>query len=187
MMASFGRRRPRDRRGGLWDLAGWVFADSLLALAVVFLATQRLVVAPASVQCPPLPAPPPLLRVAAVDDRYVCFRVFTDPAAGDVVAQVRAKLAQPSLAGKRAGIVLTLGVAPESLRGVDEARRFNDAVLPQFPQTFQQVDGSLVTSRPFWGGKPGRHGHPDGSIEVNIYPIVDETHGPLRPQDQTEC
>ena len=179
------KRRSGDRSESLWGMAGWVFADSLLALAVVFLATQRAAIpldaAGTSTLSTTEPPRPPV-----VDGRYVCFRVFVDSAHSDVAGQVRARLAEPDLAGRRAGIVLTFGVADRPGDGIRHALDFNDNVLKLFPQTFRQLDGSQVTSRPFWGGNP-EAGHPDGSIEVNIYPIIEGTQRPLSPQNQTDC
>lgn len=189
------RRRPAAHRrtdDNIVALVGWVFADTLLALAVVFLATQE--------SRPPDPAvveEPP--RPIGVDSRFVCLRVQTDPAvlAGPpgpqrdaVVAnmsnQLRLGLARPELAGRRAGIVLSFGVAATPGEGIARAAAFNAAVLPRFPGVFRRADGAAVASRPFWDGGP-KPGKPDASVSVNIYPVIDDAHPPLTADVNPGC
>jgi hypothetical protein len=190
------KRLGRDRDEGLWSLAGWVFADSLLALAVVFLATQKGAV-PVEVVSPPPTTEPP--RPSAVDSRYICFRVVANPdlltaaaspapedELGRIAQQVQSRLAEPDLKGRRAGIVLTFGVANSPGPGTARADAFDQAILPRFPGAFRQPDSSLVVSRAFWGGNPTQ-AHPDGSIEVNIYPVIEGTHEPLGASASSDC
>lgn len=88
-------------------LAGWLFADLLLAFSIVVLGTQ---------EPPPRPRATPTPTRMALERRYVQVSLNVDPdaaARGEesaVEAIRRAILAQgPRLAGRRAGIVLTFG------------------------------------------------------------------------------
>jgi hypothetical protein len=171
-------------RGGdnLTGLVGWVFADTLLALSVVFLATQEgtLPLAPEPIveEQPAEPVLPP-----GVDSRYICFRVL---AAGDAEQQVRERLSMPDLAGRRAGIVLSFGVSADPGPGRERAERFNQDVLPRFPGVFTRPDGGPVATRSFWDGRPAAD-QPADSIAVNVYPIVDDLHPPLPDDHVPAC
>jgi len=127
-----------------------------------------------------------------VDSEYVCFRILVDPGllmgpaspARDqhlltVEQQIAARLGEQGLADGKAGIVLSFGVASEPLVGRSRADRFNDDLLPRFP-TFRRLDGKPVASRAFWDGAAPLAGE-DGSIQVNVYPIIDDEHPPLPP------
>jgi hypothetical protein len=200
------KRRPHPGQDeGLWGLAGWVFADSLLALAVVFLATLPNALPPdpppadaeiTTTSAAPTtePEPPP-----AVDSRFVCFRVGTDPALliappspardaqlDDIARQVGEQLNRPDLSGRRAGIVLTFGVADQPGDGRVRAEAFNRDILPRFDPAFRRPDGGEVASRAFWDGRPTSE-HPPGSISVNIYPLIENGQRPLTPEAQTDC
>jgi hypothetical protein len=197
--------------GHLPSLVGWIFADVLLALAVVFLATQSGGAMPrvepattdgTTTTTTTTTTTPPTTTTTAppgVDSRFICFRVradggvLTGPASAqrdqqldDLEAQVRARLAQPDLSGRRAGIVLSFGVADEPGPGRQRAEVFNDEILPRFSETFRRTDGSVVAKRAFWDGQPTAT-RPAGSIMVNIYPLVDADHGPLGPHYEQVC
>ena len=210
-------RRPSRRAGtdgrDLLGPAGWIFADVLLALAVVFLATQP-------GEALPSPDGPTTTgststttastttttvgtttttRPPGVDSRFVCFRVQADaalltgpasPARDAHLAaleqQVADRLAQPDLKGRRAGIVLSFGVADQPATGRARAEAFNRDVLPRLPAAFQRPGGGSVANRAFWDGQ-AEPGAPDGSIAVNIYPIVDADHGPLDQEHESAC
>jgi hypothetical protein len=195
------RRRATARSGDtLTGLVGWVFADTLLALSVVFLATQDGTL-PLTTTTDPVVEEEPVEPVLppGVDSRYICFRVSTDAAAlgagpstrrdaalADIRRQVSDRLSRPDLAGRRAGIVLTFGVSEEPGPGRDRAETFNREVLPRFPEAFSRPDGGPVASRSFWDGRPAAD-QPADSIAVNIYPIVDDLHPPLGPDAVPAC
>lgn len=182
-------RRDNDLTGQV----GWLFADALLALAVVFLATQTGgAVARSSSTTTTTTTTTTAPGPTGVDGEYVCIRVEIDArllvAAPSperdahlkaVEDAFRAQLDAHGLGTRTAGIVLTFGVASEAGLGRQRAEHFNDEMLPRFPQ-FQRTDGSVVTSRAFWDGGP-RAGAPDGSMQVNIYPILEAEHSPLPP------
>ncbi|HYS34442.1 MAG TPA: hypothetical protein VEO01_02220 [Pseudonocardiaceae bacterium] len=182
-------RSPRPPRSNLTGLVGWIFADTLLVLVVIFLATQTggAVSQPLPRPTTPRPTPTPTTTVTAppgVDSNYVCFPILTDPSLSSDVAlqaienQVANRLAQPDLTGRRAGVVLTFGVANDPGTGITRATTFNADILPQLGSFFQRGDGSVVASRAFWGGNP-KQGEPDGTIVMDIYPLVGDGFGPL--------
>lgn len=171
-------------------LVGWVFADLMLALVIVFLATQpgdpragatpttttttTTTTAPATTTTTKPAAPP------SVDSNYICIRLQTDPSeltagrpeyVAQVAGEVNQKLKDAGLSGRRAGIVLIFGVSSDLSRGSGYAKRFNELVVPA-------VSGPFVGSarRPFYGSGKGQI--PEGSIELNIYPLV----GPTEPR-----
>jgi len=191
---------PRSQ-SDLMGLVGWLFADVLLALAVVFLATQTggaVVLPPSAAETTtttttalPPPEPPP--GPTGVDGEYVCLRVeldagllLADPSTPgrdahlkEVEDRFRAQLDAQGLGGRDAGIVLTFGVASDALVGRERAERFNAELLPRFP-VFQRSDGSVVASRAFWDGASPAAG-PEGSMQVNVYPILDAAHPAIPP------
>ncbi|GAA1027135.1 hypothetical protein GCM10009557_07330 [Virgisporangium ochraceum] len=200
---------PHDSPGApgatrLLGVIGWIFADMLLVLVVVFLATQTggaVTIPPAAVASgspTPTPSSPSPEATPGVDSDFVCLRVDTDPALltggpsaardahlADIERQVRERVSQPDLAGRRAGIVLSFGIADLPDDGTKRAAAFNREILPRLPAVFRRADGGPVANRPFWGGRP-RGDRRSGAIEVNIYPIIDATHGPLaRPGAET--
>jgi hypothetical protein len=199
-------RQPGSRQDeGLWGLAGWVFADTLLALAVVFLATLPNALPPdpppADMSIETTSAAPTTEpeRPPAVDSRFVCFRVGTDPVlltgpsspARDaqlnaIARQVADQLNGPNLAGRRAGIVLTFAVADLPGDGRTRAEAFNRDILPRFDPAFRRPDGGEVASRAFWDGRPTSD-HPPGSISINIYPIIENGQAPLTPEAEIDC
>ncbi|MEU4807161.1 hypothetical protein [Actinosynnema sp. NPDC023587] len=193
------KRRP-DNGSNLVGVVGWIFADSLLVLVVVFLATQTggAVSTPTSstttTTTTTAPTAPP-----AVDSAFVCFRVAADanlmtgPASPErdahlrsVEGQVVHRLAQPDLVGRRAGVVLSFGVADDPTRGTDQAEAFNAEVLPRLGAFAHRDDGGPVANRAFWGGNP-KEGKADGSITVNVYPMIEGRHGPLGTTPAEDC
>lgn len=205
------RRDTPDAPSGLSLLSviGWIFADMLLVLVVIFLATQTGgAVAPNPVSSSRTTPPPTTTTTTAttttpalppgVDSNYVCFRVATDPAVltgppsplrdahlADLQRQVADRLAQPDLAGRKAGIVLTFGVAESPGDGINRASIFNNEILPRLGEDFRRADGPVVANRAFWGGRPAAN-KPPGTLSVNLYPIVDAQHGPLT-QPPVDC
>jgi hypothetical protein len=93
-------------------IAGWLFADLLLAFAIVMLGTQEPPPRPART---PAPTPSPGRTRLALDRGPVQVELSVNPDAagrGDASAIEsirRAVRAEPRLRGRRAGIVLTFG------------------------------------------------------------------------------
>ncbi|MGW4211260.1 hypothetical protein ACWEIJ_24930 [Lentzea sp. NPDC004789] len=194
----------RNRGSQLTGLVGWIFADTLLVLVVIFLATQT----GGAVQKPPEPsssAPTTTTTTTTkpptrgVDSGFVCFRVSTDPAllTGSpspqrdahlkaVEQQVVDRLTQPDLKGRRAGVVLTFGVAEQPLAGADRAKAFNAEILPRLGAFAKRDDGGEVANRAFWGGNP-KADKPDGAITVNVYPLLEGGQEPLTGPPTEDC
>jgi len=197
------KRRPR--RSDLLGLVGWVFADLLLALTIVFIATQpgnpeaaaqlaasgtttttsTSTTVPTTTTTTEPPAPP------GVDSEFLCFTVRAEPGLIDGPASaerdlhlldlaVQTKLGLEGVGGsdRRAGIVLSFGVSDEPGLGTSVANAYNDSVLPLVPEVLSSGEGQVTASRGFWNGNPGAD-RPQGTIEVNVYPITDELHPPL--------
>lgn len=188
------RLSPTDPMG----LVGWVFADLLLGLVIVFLATQPgdpdAGVADVATTTPvtttsttttttttPVDDTPP-----GVDSQFRCLRIQTDPGRLDdppgpeldayvaqLVSELEVRLAEQALTGRRAGIVLLFGTDANSGVGRRYAELFDQQVVSRLPDTF-----GGAARRSFWGGGPGE-GAPTGSIELNIYPLVGPGQPPL--------
>jgi hypothetical protein len=186
-------------------LVGWIFADTLLVLVVIFLATQTggAVQKPLATSTAPSTTPPtttttkPATR--GVDSGFICFRVLTNPALltgapspqrdehlAAVQRQVVNRLAQPDLNGRRAGVVLSFGVAQEPLVGADRAKAFNAEILPRLGSFATRGDGGPVAKRAFWGGNP-KAGKPDGVITVNVYPLLEGDQEPIAGPPVEDC
>ncbi|WP_426571340.1 hypothetical protein [Aquihabitans sp. McL0605] len=184
--------RPERAGADPMGLVGWVFADLMLALVVVFLATQpgdpragaepkpqATTTTSTTTTAPPTTTTTKPQAPPSVDANYICIRVQTNPGqvtAGSaevdrVAAEVQQKLEAVGLKDRRAGIVLIFGVAGDPGPGKRYAQLFNDLVIPK-------VSGPFVGSarRLFWGSGKGQFA--DGSIELNIYPLV----GPGEPR-----
>ncbi len=186
------------RRSTPWTdplgLVGWVFADLLLGLAIVFLATQPgnpsagrntgTTVAPTTTA----PDVTTTTVAAGVDRQYLCFRVFTNPQLlvsppsperdqhiTQLADQVRSALDGLDSRKRRAGIVISFGRATTPGEGRDIAQVFNDSVLPEIPGVFGRS-----ASRAFWDGQPIAEA-PYGSVGVNVYPITSGDSEPLPP------
>ncbi len=182
-------------------LVGWIFADTLLVLVVIFLATQTggAVQKPIATSTAPTTTTTTKPPTRGVDSGYVCFRVSTDPALltgppspqrdehlGAIERQVLDRLAQPDLKGRRAGVVLSFGVAEQPLAGADRANAFNTEILPRLGPFATRDDGGRVASRAFWGGNP-KAGKPDGAITVNVYPLLEGGQEPLAGPPPEDC
>lgn len=112
------KRLKEDSRNSFIFSAGWLFADMLLALAMVFLAANTFGVKP-----PPMPTPTPTVAPTQIspprlEQGYHRFTINVDPggllrgnqsASDAVVRQVRA---QSFLQGRSAGLIIVFGGAP---------------------------------------------------------------------------
>lgn len=192
--------RSENRGSQVTGLVGWIFADTLLVLVVIFLATQT----GGAVQKPMDTSTAPTTTTTkpptrGVDSGFLCFRVTTDPAllTGSpspqrdehlkaIEQQVANRLAQPDLTGRRAGVVLSFGVAEQPLVGSARANRFNEEILPRLGQFATRDDGGPVANRAFWGGNP-KEGKPDGAITVNVYPLLEGGQEPLAGPPTEDC
>ncbi|MFF8590880.1 hypothetical protein ACF061_05470 [Streptomyces sp. NPDC015220] len=168
MTASSGSASERRRlsRFNPLHLAGWLFADMLLVLALVSLGDRADPLAAQSAAKPkpspstsasPSPSPtPPGPR--SLELKPVKIRV--QAAAGDrsaMVAQVRA--ATERYGDRQAALVLTFGESPETSQGQAYADEINKALKKARPDMF----GKSV-ERPFWQGSPT-----SGSAALEIY------------------
>ncbi|OLT30876.1 hypothetical protein BJF79_37975, partial [Actinomadura sp. CNU-125] len=144
-------------------LAGWLFADLLLAFSVVVLGTQE------PPPKPPAASPTPTKTPRqALERRYVEIELSVDPdeartgSAAAVDALRRAVRDEPGLRGRKAGMVLTFGAQHSGGEGF--ARDVN-ALLPR-------VDRGLfadVATRDFQLLGTG-----GGALMLNIYLFHDD-------------
>lgn len=197
-------RRRRSTSDPL-ALVGWVFADLLLGLSIVFLATQpgdpeagagptttTTAPEPTTTTVPPTTVPEPTTTTApiapGVDTQYRCIRIvpvvprlFDDEGPGrdayaqEVALAVEQRLNEAGLAGRRIGIVLVFGSSSDAGTGVSTAEEFAAVVLPKVPAL------AGAASRTFWGGGSSAAA-PERSIELNVYPLV----GPGEPRLETD-
>lgn len=205
------RGRRGRRESDLLGLVGWVFADLLLALTIVFIATQpgdphaadRLVASQKDPQIDETtttttPVETTTTLPPGVDTEYLCFRVIADEALLEsapspqrddqlvyLQAQTMAEIERAGLGGRRAGVVLSFGVGPNGASGSSLAEAYNGAVLSLLPDIFGGTDGAIA-ARPFWDGQVVS-GHPQGSIMVNVYPMTDATHPRLPKGSGQKC
>jgi len=165
------------RRGSVAPLllAGWLFADLLLALTIIMLGAQ----APPPVPAKPLagkgtaspsPSPSPsacVTRAAGVAAKptKISFRVRPAASDGELLGQVRRELRKhrKRLAGRHAGMVLTFGAAGGAGDGVHLATRVNTAAVKAFPRIFR-----TAATRNFHDLAA-----PSGSISMEIYFVSD--------------
>ncbi len=205
-MSRFGRRHRRE--SDLLGLVGWVFADLLLALTIVFIATQpgnpsaadRLTAAATTTEPPTttttsttttIPTTTTTTAPPGVDSEFVCFLVQADAALlerpatperdahlADLRTQTEAGMEQVGARNRRAGIVLSFGVASDGAAGTAIAKAYNESVLALIPEVFSSPDGAVTANRAFWDGsaKPNR---PQGTVMVNVYPITDGQNPPM--------
>ncbi|MGW0797107.1 hypothetical protein [Streptomyces sp. NPDC002692] len=149
-------------------LAGWLFADMLLVLALVSmgdrsdpLAAQATAHpspshAPSSVEPSPEPSPTPS-GPRSVERKPV--KISVTAAAGDtswMVARLRA--ATTRYEGRTAAFVLTFGQAPEPGPGQAYANEINTALRKARPRMFADA-----TTRDFWNGGAS------GTADLEIY------------------
>ena len=140
-------------------LAGWLFADLLLAFAIIVLAAssgglpadESADAEPTSQTPPSTPAtPPPPTAPPGIDPapRQIVlqsnYEVLTGPPSpgrdaevARLAGELRGRIAEQGLAGRRAALVLTFGVHPEVGSGQRLATAFNDLVLTTVPETFE--------------------------------------------------
>jgi len=117
------KRSPREEfKGSFIFSAGWLFADMLLALAMVFLAANTFAVRPPPA-IPPTPTPTPKATATPrtpprLEQGYHRFTITVDSngllnnnpnASNDVIRQVKA---QGFLRGRRVGLIIVYGGAP---------------------------------------------------------------------------
>ena len=191
------RRVEKTGRSDPVGLLGWVFADMLLALVIVFMGTQPGdPTAGASPETTTTTIAPTTTTTAAppgVDQEYICIRVRTDPGqlgsaaapgAGpylDALAEeLRSQLRARGADTRTAGVVLSFGVGSTPGPGRATAEAFNAHVLTRIPEVFQ---GSAL--RGFWDGAPGTY--PAGSVMLNIYPFTDADHPAAPLGSSAEC
>ncbi|MFF3017785.1 hypothetical protein [Streptomyces sp. NPDC057939] len=158
--------RPRRPRFNPLTLAGWLFADMLLVLALVAMGDQGDPVKAATAKKPgpspspsasPSPSPTPS-GPRAVERQAV--ELAFDAAAGDtdrIVRQLRERTEAHK--GRTAAFVLTFGRSPEVGGGVDYARRVNALLAQARPEMF-----TGATTRDFFVQGPA-----GGHAELEIY------------------
>ena len=200
--------RKRPPASDLLGLVGWVFADLLLALVVVFIGTQPGDPNAAARAATPTSTttttsttstttttivPVTTTVPAGVEKQHVCIVLppaaalrGPDGAAKDdaIAAQLAAlnqQLADTGLAGRRAGIVLAFGVSPNSGEGKPIAESSTNLVLPLVHETF-----GASAARSFWGGAPDTD-QPFGTIVLNVYPLSEPGVEPLATMTNDEC
>jgi len=146
-------------------LAGWLFADMLLVLALVSmgdrgdpLAAQADASPSKSADATPSPEPSP----TPTGPRSVArkpVKVHLTAAVGDTTRMVRQlRAATTRYEGREAAFVLTFGQAPEPGDGQAYAREVNKALRKARPDMFTDA-----TTRDFWTGGPS------GSADLEIY------------------
>jgi hypothetical protein len=168
---------------------------------VIFLATQTggAVPKPVATSAPPTTTTTTRPPTRGVDSGFICFRVDANPALltgppspqrdehlDAIQRQVTDRLAQPDLNGRRAGVVLSFGVADQPQAGEDRAKAFNAEILPRLGPFAIRADSGPVASRAFWGGNP-KTGKPDGAIIVNVYPLLEGSQEPLAGPPVEDC
>ncbi|MGA5249474.1 hypothetical protein ACPCIX_03685 [Streptomyces pseudogriseolus] len=146
-------------------LAGWLFADMLLVLALVSMGDRGDPLAaradakpskPAAVEPSPEPSPTPT-GPRSVARKPV--KVQLTATAGDTTRMVEElRAATTRYEGRQAAIVLTFGQASEPSDGQAYAREVNKALRKARPDMFTDA-----TTRDFWNGGPS------GSADLEIY------------------
>lgn len=193
----------RAGRSDPLGIVGWVFADMLLALVLVFMGTQPgdptagtrppTTTTTTTTQPTTTTLPTTTTTPRGVDREYVCIRVQTDPrrmgsaaAPGDeaylasLAEELRRLLAVTGMEGREAGVVLSFGVSTTPGPGRATAEAYNALVLKRLPEVF----GSSA-ARGFWDGTPGQN--PAGSLMLNIYPLTDSSHPEAVPGSSLDC
>lgn len=194
------RSAAKAGRSDPLGIVGWVFADMLLALVLVFMGTQpgdpTAGVAPAATTTTTTTTTPAVTTTTmprGVDREYICLRVQTDPrrlgspgAPGDdaylalLTEELRFLLAGTGMADREAGVVLSFGVSTTPGPGRATAEAYNELILKRLPEVF---GASAV--RGFWDGTPGQN--PVGSVMLNVYPFTDSSHPEAPPGSSREC
>ncbi|MFE2718508.1 hypothetical protein ACFXKI_42910 [Streptomyces mirabilis] len=149
-------------------LAGWLFADMLLVLALVSMgdrgdplaaqAAARPSPSSASPSAKPSPEPSPTPSgPRSVERKPVKIRVAA--AAGDTARMVKQlRTATARYKGRTAAFVLTFGQAPEPGAGQAYASRINASLRKARPHMFTDA-----TTRDFWNGGAS------GTADLEIY------------------
>ena len=154
--------KRRISRRGIFSTAGWLFADLLLALTIIFIAASAIGKPPRVIRSHTLtPTPTPVRILQTLDPHPLTFTVNVDPlqlGSSDTVSYVKDQVSQQlnhSHNGRRkVGFVITLagGVA-----GVDNATSFN----------------SILKSMPSFQGAVFKNyhdlGNPDNEFDLEIY------------------
>ncbi|MGA5008529.1 hypothetical protein [Streptomyces koyangensis] len=157
----------RRRRFRPLHLAGWLFADMLLVLALVALGDRG---DPQAAKAVPSPGPSPSATATetgkprpkgprSVSREPVTLTVdadYGDPAG----LEKKLRAATKRYAGRQAAIVLTFGRHPDPGGGQAYARRVNSTLAKARPDMFEKT-----TRRDFWKG--GAAGH--ASVEIYFY------------------
>jgi hypothetical protein len=166
------------------SIAGWLFADLLLGLAMIFLVSTT-----GSIKASPPPSPVGLSRTPSpsataltkatptprvgLNLTPIPFQVSVDSAkllSNDpneilsLKSQLRSQINQKMVNHRnvRAGLVITLGYHREILNGVRLAKKGNEILLEVDSEIF---DGSVM--KPFWYSLDVNH--PAGTITFEIY------------------
>ena len=154
-------------------LAGWLFADLLLVLFVVGLASEPTVLEPepTSVATPtPTPTPSPTPEAPLGLDRtpvtvtlqFDSNRLVNPATRAEVTAELRQpiaeELAQPEVGDASAGMVLIWGYSRDVNEGIRIAEIIGPELAPARPEVFENT-----TYRAFWRGGP------DGRVDLEIY------------------
>ncbi|ABS03131.1 hypothetical protein FHR75_000446 [Kineococcus radiotolerans] len=187
--AARGARRTAGGDNPAVGLAGWVFADALLALTIIGLAAGGAVhagigeskavaatVAPAVVQPTPAPtvtvtapAPAPVEAPpmpAGVAQAPVVVSISVDGTDDEAVrAAVAGAVGELAAQGRRAAFVLTFGTATSPGAGTALARRVNAQLDVAAPAVFA---GSA--KRDFWRAVNADSPHP-GVVQLELYLI----------------
>ncbi len=117
------RRLAEDIRGSFSMSAGWLFADLLLVLAMLFLAANTMGIHPPVVHVTPTPTMTPTPKVLAqLEQKYHEFIVSVDrtaflrddPAAMNSVKQQITS--QPFLQGRSAGLIVAYGTGSSNCK-----------------------------------------------------------------------
>jgi hypothetical protein len=120
-------------------VAGWLFADFLLAAAIIFLATSPGATAPPPPTLPPgVPTPTPVPTATplpcnnTVVLRKIELNLAAGPGGGDPTDQQLPQVFEPYRA-QQAGIILTFGHNPSIPSAIGEATRVNERLRRLFP------------------------------------------------------
>ena len=182
-----GALRPARKESAAIGLAGWVFADALLALTIIGLAAGGAVhagvgeakavaatVAPTATPTPlptitvtadPLPAAVPSMP-AGVAQAPVVLDISVDGANDDTIrASVAGAVGDLAAQGRKAAFVLTFGTAGSPGAGTALARRVNAQLDAAAPEVFA---GSA--KRDFWRAVNADAPQP-GVVQLELYLI----------------
>lgn len=136
------RHSPRNT---IFSLAGWLFADLLLALTVIFIAASAPGISIAKNNPPPTviiqestPTPTPQPEQPTLDNKPFTFNISItseQPEETEVIDMVTQKLNESNNSHRKVGFVLNLaGELENPGTGEDRARIFNNALksMPNF-------------------------------------------------------